>query len=77
MTTIALGAAAPTPSFSPDPDRVSHILRSIVRAIEFADQYAGDTQAVSEWLCLIEAAANTAHYLLEGQTVEQGWRGEA
>lgn len=52
--------------FKPEVAKAALILQSIVRAVEFADQQCGDFQASSDWLALIEAATNHAHFLLTG-----------
>lgn len=52
-------------------DKASLILQAIVQATEVADGDVGKVQTASNWLILIGAAAQYAHYLLtEGHCVE-------
>ena len=63
-----------SPEFKPKTEFAVAILQGIVRAIEAADQDAGQVQATSDWLCLIQAATCHAYFLLTGENhgAEQG-----
>lgn len=52
--------------FTPDTEGAAHLVSSILRALVSADQDAGDADAMSEWMALIEAAARRAYFLLTG-----------
>ncbi|WP_341742965.1 hypothetical protein [Azonexus hydrophilus] len=47
------------------------ILQAIAYAADVADEDCGDVQKSSNWLLLIGAAANHAHYLLTGMSVAE------
>lgn len=52
--------------FNASNDKAALILQAIAHAADAADDDCGDVQKSSNWLILIEAAANHAHYLLTG-----------
>lgn len=55
--------------FNASRDKAALILQAIAHAADSADGDAGDVQKTSNWLILIEAAANHAHYLLTGSNL--------
>ena len=55
--------------FNASNDKAALILGAIAGASDAADSECGDVQKMSNWLILIEAAANHAHYLLTGYSL--------
>lgn len=53
-------------NFNGTVDKAAIILQAIAHAADAADVDCGDVQKSSNWLILIEDAANHAHYLLTG-----------
>ena len=60
----------PTEEFNPKVSKAALILQAIARATDVADGDAGNVQASSDWLCLIDAAAEHAHFLLTGVHID-------
>lgn len=56
--------------FNASSDKAACILQAIAHAADAADDDCGEVQKSSNWLVLIEAAANHAHYLLTGFNLE-------
>lgn len=50
-------------------DKAALILQAIAYAADAADEDCGHVDKSSNWLILIEAAANHAHYLLTGNNL--------
>ncbi len=57
--------------FNASSGKAALILQAIAHAADSADADCGDIQKSSNWLILIEAAANHAHYLLTGANLEE------
>lgn len=55
--------------FNATSEKAALILQAITYAANVADADCGDVQKSSNWLLLIEAAANHAHYLLTGNNL--------
>lgn len=62
--------------FNGSHDKSALIIQAIAHAADAADQDCGDVQKSSNWLILIEAAANHAHYLLTGCNLVELKNGE-
>lgn len=55
--------------FNSTNEKAALVLQAIAHAADAADADCGDVQRTSNWLILIEAAANHAHYLLTGDNL--------
>lgn len=55
--------------FNATSDKAALILQAITHAANAADADCGDVEKSSNWLLLIEAAANHAHFLLTGNNL--------
>lgn len=59
-----------TEEFNHEVSKAVLILQAIARATDVAAADAGNVQATGDWLCLIEAAKEHAHFLLTGTHID-------